>query len=423
VGVRALAAGGGDRWARALHDLYLVTLVIALIATVVSFPAGVDWLVAGAATAVLGGVDVAARHWWSPSVSYFLAVGVAVGVLTAVFPMFAAVGFGLLPLVFVRLPWWGAVAVGMVTTGSPYLVQPLWRAWTRGVGWAPEATIRFGPAYFVVVGVALPILTGLFTAGAVRALHRQSVYRQALLDQLSATREELASAARLAGQAEERQRLAHELHDTLAQGLSGVMLQLEAAEQQLDGNASASLTRLVARARETAGSCLVDTRRAVAALRPEPLDEATLADAVGQLCVRWADMTGVRASCAVRGPAHRLHPRAEMVALRVAQEALTNVRKHAAASEVTVTVEYRGAETLLVVRDDGRGFDPAHAPGSRASTLDGFGLAVMRERVASIGGRLSVSSAPGAGTTVTATLPEPLPEILPDAFTATGGSP
>ncbi|MBP2330531.1 signal transduction histidine kinase [Kibdelosporangium banguiense] len=349
-----------------------------------------DWVVAGVAAVVLGVVDVAVR----PSVGYFLVAGVIVGVLTAVFPMFAAVGFGLLPLVFVQLPRWGAVLVGVVTTGSPYVVQPLVRTLMAGAGWEREPVIRLGPAYFVLVGVALPVLTGLFTAGAVQALRRQSRYRQALLDQLSATRAELANASRLAGQAEERQRLAHELHDTLAQGLSGVLLQLEAAEQHLDGDSA----RLVVRAREIAGSCLVDTRRAVAALRPEPLDKAALADAVRQLCVQWAELTGIPADCAVQGPVRRFRPQVEVVALRVVQEALTNARKHAASSGLTVTVEY-GTQMRLVVRDDGCGFDPA-------IVTSGFGLATMRERVASIGGTLSVSSVIGTGTTVTATLPD-----------------
>jgi signal transduction histidine kinase len=359
-----------DRWVRALHDLYLVTLVIALVATAVSFPAGPDWLVTGAAVVVLGGVDLAVRRY-RPTIAYFLAAGVVVGALTALFPTFAAVAFGLLPLAFVRLPRWAAVVVGVIATGSPYLVQPVLRAVLAGVGWQPGATIRFGTAYFVVAGVALPVLTGLFIAGAVRALKRHS-------------------------QAEERRRLAHELHDTLAQGLAGVVLQLEAAEHYL-GEGEGEAARLVARARQTAGACLVDTRRAVAALRPEPLAHATLAAAVRQLCAR------VPATCEVRGTVRRCHPRVEVVALRVVQEALANVDKHAAAGEVAVTVEYLATSLRVVVQDDGCGFDPADPPEPDGRTSGGTGLATMRERVMSVGGTLSVES--GAGTTVTATLP------------------
>lgn len=356
-----------DRWVRALHDLYLVTLAIAFVATAFTFPAGTDWLVAGTAAAALGGMDLVVRR--RPVIGYFLVAGAAVGVLTAVFPTFAAVAFGLLPLAFVRLRRTGAVVVGVIATGLPYLVQPLLRAALSGLGWPQGATIRFGPAYFVVVGIALPVLTGLFIAGAVRALKRHS-------------------------QAQERQRLAHELHDTLAQGLAGVVLQLEAAEHYLgDGDAA----RLVARARVTAGACLQDTRRAVAALRPEPLDHATLADAVRQLCARAG------AACEVRGQVRRCHPRVEVVALRVVQEALANVAKHAGAAEVTVTVEYLATSLRLTVCDDGRGFDPASPPAPDGHTSGGTGLSTMRERVASVGGTLSVES--GAGTTVTATLP------------------
>lgn len=406
-----------------MHNLYLVTLVIALVAVAASFPAELNWFVAGGATAVLGSADIAVRRRFAladrpgVAVGYFLAVGGVVGVLTAVFPMFAAVAFGLLPLAFVRLPRWGAVAVGVVTTGSPYLLQPFLRAWMRGVGWQAEATIRFGPAYFVVVGVALPVLTGLFTASAVQALRRQNLRRQVLLDQLSATRAELASASRLAGRAEERQRLAHELHDTLTQGLSGVVLQLEAAEQHMDPNTAgntARLERLVTRARETARSCLTDTRRAMDALRPEPLDSATLADAIAQICLQWTERMGVPARCVVHGHARRCHPQVEVVALRVVQEALANAGKHAAAGEVTVTVEYRADELRVVVRDDGRGFTPENPSRPNGHTSGGFGLAIMSERVASVDGRLSVTSRLGAGATVTATLPD-MPTTMGDS--------
>jgi signal transduction histidine kinase len=339
-----------DRWTRALRDLYLITLGIAFVATTLSFPPGLDWLAAFVATVALGAADLVRRQ----GIGYFLAVGLVVGLLTSVFPTFAAVAFGLLPLAFVRLPRWGAVVVGVLATGSPFVLA--------GLGWQPGVTIRFGPAYFVVVGVALPVLTGLFLAGAVLALKRH-------------------------GQVEERRRLAHELHDTLAQGLAGVVLQLEAAEQYL---AEGDAARLVARARETAGACLVDTRRAVAALRPAPLDDATLVDALRGLATD--------ASFAVRGKVRHCHPSVEVVALRVVQEALANTRKHAAAGSVSVLVEYRAEALYLVVRDDGHGFDPAAASA-------GVGLPTMRERVAAVGGTLSVTSAPGDGTTVRATLP------------------
>jgi signal transduction histidine kinase len=225
------------------------------------------------------------------------------------------------------------------------------------------------------------------TAGAVQALRRQNQRRQDLLDQLVSARAELAEATRRA----ERQRLAHELHDTLAQGLAGVLIQLQAAEQHLDGPGAL----LVARAGQSARACLADTRRAVEALRPEQLDAGTLAEAVDQVCARFTQLTGVPARSAVRGAGR---PEVDVVALRIVQEALANAGKHAGATEVTVAVDHRADALHVTVGDDGQGFDS-----NEPST--GFGLATMRERVEAVGGTLSITSALGAGTTVTAILP------------------
>jgi signal transduction histidine kinase len=366
----------GDRWVHALNGLYLLTLAVAGLATLVTYPVGVDWLVAGGL--VLVGVGVR----WS-----VVACGVVAGVGAALFPMFSAVAFGLLPITFVRLSRVAAVGVGVLATGLPLVVQPLLRSWFAGSGWQPGAVIRVGPAYVGVVGIALPMVTGMCTAGAVAALRRQNQRRQDLLDQLVAARAELAEASRRA----ERQRLAHELHDTLAQGLVGVLIQLQAAEQHLDGPGAL----LVAQARQSAKTCLTDTRRAVEALRPEQLDTGTLDEAVGQVCGRFTEVTGVPARSTVRGAGR---PGDDVVALRIVQEALANAGKHAGATEVTVDVDHRTDALHVTVRDDGQGFDS-----NEPST--GFGLATMRERVEAVGGILSITSAPGAGTTVTAVLP------------------
>jgi signal transduction histidine kinase len=411
-----------DRWVRGLHSFYLVTLLIALVATIPSviipthLPGTVLWPVAGLAAALLAAADVVVRRWSAfrgrPArmTGYFLAVAATLGALSAVFPTFATVAFGALPLAFVLLRRLAAVAVGVVLTGLPYVLQPYAIRLLSGGGAPAGVLIRFGPVYLVMIGVALPVLTGLFTAAAIEAVHRQSRSRQAVVEQLSATRAELAAASRQAGQAEERQRLAHELHDTLAQGLSGVILQLEAAEQQLDlstpHDESARLSGLLVKARETARGCLADTRRAVEALRPEPLDGATLADAMAHVCLQWSGTTGVPVRTTVRGQARQCHPPLEVIALRVTQEALANAGKHAAAGEVTVTIEYRAGELCLAVSDDGCGFDPAHTPHPNGYTSGGHGLATMRERVTTAGGTLTVTSTPGTGTTITATLPD-----------------
>ena len=203
--------------------------------------------------------------------------------------------------------------------------------------------------------------------------------------------------------------MAHELHDTLAQGLSGVALQLEAAEEQLllspPTEGSERLARLLAGASTTARTCLADTRRAVEALRPEPLDVADFGAALEQVCRRWSTATGVPATVRVDGDARRCPAEVEIVGLRVAQEALANTSKYAAASSVRVRVEYHRHEMRIVVSDDGVGFDPARPSPPDGYTTGGLGLAMMRERVADLGGTLTVSSHPDQGTTVTASLP------------------
>lgn len=240
--------------------------------------------------------------------------------------------------------------------------------------------------------VAVGVITGVLVCVDVVVRRGVDAVRRVAV---TATRAELADAAR----AEERQRLAHDLHDTLVQGLTGVVLRLEAAEQR-----PRDMARLVTQARELAGSCLVDTRRTVEALRPEALDDASLADAVARVCDRWSELTGVPTRYAAHGTG-ACWPTAQVIALRVVQEALANTGKHAAANLVAVTVEHRGDELRVVVRDDGRGFDPANLPRPNGHTSGGLGLATMRERVTSVRGRLSVTSAPGAGTTVVAVLP------------------
>lgn len=405
-------------WVSALHNLYLVMLGIAAAGTMMAFPSTSARLAVSAAAVSLGIVDLVVRRTAlltgrsGMAVGYFVTIGAAASIVTAVFPPFSLILFGLLPLAFVRLAPAGAVTVGVVAVGANYLVGPPLRDWLRGVGWEHRFLLVSRPwtPYFVLEAVLLPVVLGLFTAWAVRALRQQNRRRQALVDQLAATQAELADTARGAGRAEERQRLAHELHDTLAQGLAGVVLQLEAAEQHVEssnrvGDGATRLAGLLARARETAVSCLVETRRAVEALRPESLNEGSLADAVAKLSTRWTATHGVLVRHAVRGRPERLPPQLEVVALRVVQEALANIGKHAGADEVAVAVEYRADELRVFVRDDGCGFDVDDTSSPNGHTSGGSGLAIMRERVASVAGSLSVVSAPGHGTVVTAALP------------------
>jgi signal transduction histidine kinase len=245
--------------------------------------------------------------------------------------------------------------------------------------------------------------------------NEQSAQRAERIDELAEANAKLASAlqenaglhaqllaqAREAGIQDERQRMAGEIHDVLAQGLTGIVTQLEAAE--------AATTRPADRrhhletAKQLARDGLTEARRSVQALRPQPLDSAALPDAIGEVVQGWSRLNGVPAELTTTGTPRSLLPEIETTLLRTAQEALANVARHAAASRVGLTLSYMEDLVTLDVRDDGSGFDPAAAPDPGYE--GGFGLSAMRERVHRIAGTLAVESEPGGGTAVSACVP------------------
>jgi signal transduction histidine kinase len=202
---------------------------------------------------------------------------------------------------------------------------------------------------------------------------------------------------------EERQRLAREIHDTLAQGFTSIVMHLEAAEQGLPDEPE-TVQRHLDEARRTARDGLEQARRLVWALRPAHLERASLPEALARVAARWSEGAGKEAHVTTTGSVSPLPPEIEVTLLRALQEALTNVRKHAQANRVTVTLSYMSDLVVLDVQDDGAGFEPTQTP-SAAQPVDGFGLTAMRERVQQLGGALLVESAPGEGTTLVIEIP------------------
>lgn len=217
----------------------------------------------------------------------------------------------------------------------------------------------------------------------------QSRERADLVERLAATRAELAEVSRHAGVLEERRRMARDIHDTLAQGFSGIAMLLQAAEAEPDGE-----RRYLRLAQRAARTNLDDARALVAG----SLDLVEMVEALREAVDRLAEETSIAADFAVTGTGRRLEPRLELATLRVLQESLANVRKHAAADRVEVELAYLPRALRLRVRDDGRGFDAA-------AVEAGHGLAGMRERIAELDGRFTLDTAPGAGATVTVELP------------------
>ncbi|MBB4932621.1 signal transduction histidine kinase [Lipingzhangella halophila] len=188
---------------------------------------------------------------------------------------------------------------------------------------------------------------------------------------------QLLTQAREAGALDERQRMAREIHDTLAQGLTGIITQVQAAQRiwQDPQQSRPHLDRALALAKDS----LAEARRSVEALRPQDLAEAHLPDALDTLVRRWATENDVRATVEVTGERVPLSPAIEVALYRMAQEALTNVAKHAEASRVGVTLSYLDDVVLLDVRDDGRGMESARGTG--------FGINSMTQRIRGVGGQ------------------------------------
>ena len=210
---------------------------------------------------------------------------------------------------------------------------------------------------------------------------------------------------RQAGVLRERQRLAHEIHDTLAQGFTSIVMGVQVAEGTLLEDLTPPVQQLLDRVRSTARESLAEARRLMWALRPEALEHSSLPEALSSLAERWSGECGVAASSTVIGTQRSLSPDIEFALLRVAQEALANCRKYAQASQVVMTLSYMSNLITLDVKDDGVGFDPTQPNTKRSELSGGFGLKGMRERVEQLGGTLLVESVPGEGTTLMVELP------------------
>jgi signal transduction histidine kinase len=254
---------------------------------------------------------------------------------------------------------------------------------------AGAAAVAFGVA---VAGGGFTVFFGSWVSRIIA----QSAERAEIIDQLEATRTELAAAQHQAGRLAERQRLAADIHDTLAQGFTSILMLIQAAQADLDGSHPQAARQLELAAR-TARENLTEARALVAGLAPAQLAGGTLPDALERLA-QAPGADGMTASFGLSGTPRPLPMATEVMLLRVCQEALANVRKHAAAQCASVRLDYAGDAVRLEVSDDGAGFDPAGVSG-------GYGLRGMRTRVTEAGGTLTVNSVPGAGTRVSAMVP------------------
>ena len=301
-------------------------------------------------------------------------------------------GFAIFPHCFEVLPYRRApimvIAMNLIAAFSVGYHEPTASGITTAVGFAVFA-IAFTLAF----------------ASYITRIITQSLERADLIAQLEATTAELAQVSREAGALAERQRLSTDIHDTLAQGFSSIVMLIQAATAQLeqapadqDPAATATAIGQLSLAEQTARENLAEARTLVGGLAPAALQSGTLEDALRRITERTGAELGITATFGSDGTSRRLPAATEVVLLRTGQEALANVRKHAAAHNVAVRLRYADDRVRLEVADDGAGFDPALVNG-------GYGLAGMRARVDEAGGTVAVRSAPAHGTSVLVEVP------------------
>ena len=201
------------------------------------------------------------------------------------------------------------------------------------------------------------------------------------------------------GAIEERNRLAREIHDTLAQGLAAIALHLETADALLDSGAADQAQQTVQQALALTRKNLDEARRSVMDLRAAPLEGRSLPEALTSLAQEWATKGGVALNVTLTGQYHPLPVRVEAGLFRMAQEAFTNVVNHARAQHLDVTLIITPDQAELVIEDDGQGFDAAQIPKGR------YGLTGINERARLLNGHLTLETCPGEGTRLTVTVP------------------
>ena len=241
--------------------------------------------------------------------------------------------------------------------------------------------------------ILLLIMTGssLLIAAAISWIARQRLREQALR---RATAE-----AEFTAMFAERNRIAREIHDTLAQGLGAISMHLEMVKEKL-GREPEKVAKHLDIAHQTARLSLGEARNSIWNMRSQVLENSDLVSALRGILEQLVDDTEIRHQFATSGAVRRLAPAVENNLLRVGQEAITNAVKHARAKNIEVTMEFAEADVCLTVRDDGGGFDPARASGGGH-----FGMIGLRERTAQMGGKLNVESSPGQGTVVKIRIP------------------
>ncbi|MGP4030627.1 sensor histidine kinase [Pseudarthrobacter sp. 1C304] len=425
-----------------LHSGFAVLLLVAVVRLVGAGLEGTDWIAACLALVLAGvyvlGTVLEKRHSTDPSqfdprpysqlwlgavcLLWLLLIWASADFVWLAFPIF----FLQLHVLPRRL------ALPAIALSTVLVVVALWFHNAGDAGGALELPMVLGPMF----GAAFAVVTGL----AYRALYLEAENQRLAAEELRRTRAELARSQHDAGTLAERARLAREIHDTLAQGFSSIVLMGRSAEKALDGGDTAAARDRLRTVQETAAANLAEARNFVRALQPPDLSENAgnpaaaapgdpLVNSLRRLCGKTeteAAARGTRLRCRfdLEGIPVDLPNPYRTTLLRAAQASLANVWVHAQAETAVVTLSFLGSEVAMDIYDDGTGFDPAAAV-DRAGRPDGsgYGLRSLRERVAALAGSLDIESAPGEGTVVAIRLPlANSPVGTPPAGTSAAGT-
>jgi signal transduction histidine kinase len=407
-----------------LHSGFAVLLLVAVVRLAGPGIRGADWFSLGLALVLaavyLLGTVLEKRHSTDPSrfdprpysllwlgtvcLLWLLLIWASADFVWLAFPIFF-LQLHILPL---------RLALPAIALSTALVIAALWFHNTGADGGALQLPMVLGPVF----GAAFAVITGL----AYRALYLEAESQRLAAEELRRTRAELSRSQHDAGTLAERARLAREIHDTLAQGFSSIVLMGRSAEKALDDGDTATARTRLRTVQETASANLAEARSFVRGLQPPALAENAdspegaspedpLVNSLRRLCEKTETEAAARAA--------RLHCRFDLegipvelpnpyrtTLLRAAQASLANVWVHANADTAVVTLSFLGSEVAMDIYDDGAGFNP-EAAGAPAGRPDGsgYGLKSLRERVAALAGSLDIESAPGEGTVVAIRLP------------------
>lgn len=318
---------------------------------------------------------------------------------------FAWVAFPLFFLQLHLLP--RGLALPAIAVSTALLVGTLWFHSRGSSDGGLQLSMILGPVF----GAVFAVVTGL----AYRALFLEAENQRTVADELRRTRAELARTQHDAGMLAERERIAREIHDTLAQGFSSIVLMGRSAEKALESSDVETARESLKIVQDTASANLAEARSFVRGLRSPDLEQSGLVDTLRRLCEKTETEAAARGS-ALRcrfelvGAPVELPNTYQTTLLRAAQASLANVWAHAHARAAVVTLSFLGAEVTLDVFDDGIGFEPSTAAGTARGDGTGVGLQSLRERLAALDGSLEIESAPGEGTVVAVRMPLPVDE-------------